>query len=293
MVLPEFQSGPIGYHVLKAAADALPISGGLAVAPAARRLFTALGYTDCGAIDNWLRPLRPARIMAQLDVTGLGLSRLSRWIPAFMRVARRTGVSTLVGWCAGSAFRVTAALMRGRSAEFETEVLDPSLNTSDLAALWQRCSSSFPCGVVRDPTYLIPRYPIESHEPYRWLGVRRARSLVGVAILKVPRDAADGRLGGIRVATLSDLLFDTRDIRSGFALLGAAERAASALNADAVLASSSAHPAVHILRRQLYLPLGGSVHLLFRGTSEAGPVFSHSVRDWWLHRGDGRADDAF
>jgi GNAT superfamily N-acetyltransferase len=63
MVLPEFQSGPIGYHVLKAATDALPLSGGLAVAPAARRLFTALGYKDCGAIDNWLRPLRPARIL--------------------------------------------------------------------------------------------------------------------------------------------------------------------------------------------------------------------------------------
>jgi hypothetical protein len=292
MVLPEFRSGPIGYHVLKAAADALPLSGGLAVAPAARRLFTALGYNDCGAIDNWLRPLCPARIVQRLDPTRLGISFLPPWTPAFMRVARATGLGVLAGWSVGWALRFAAAAGRGRNAGFSSETLDPAQHADEIAELWKHCAAALRSAVVRDPAYLIPRYPIEPDGLYRWIGVRHGHSLAGVAIVRIPPGAGDERLGGIRVATLADLLYDPADARCGLALLGAVERAALTLDADALLASSASPRTVRLLRRQAYLPLGGSIHLLFRARGESGTGFGQSVADWWLQRGDGGSDDA-
>jgi GNAT superfamily N-acetyltransferase len=292
MVLPEFQSGPIGYHVLKAAAQALPLSGGLAVAPAARRLFTALGYSDCGAIDNWLRPLRPARIVQRVDMTQLGLSRMPSWMPSLVRVVRATGLGAAAGLSAGWALRLTAALRRAGTRQFSNEILDPAQHAHDVAALWQRCSSALRSAVVRNPDYLVPRYPIEPEGPYHWVGVRRGESLAGLAIVRTPRETSDARLRGIRVATLSDLMLDPADVKSGLGLLGAVERIARKLDADALLASSSAISAVRLLRQQWYVPLGGTIHLLFRASGESGPEFGESVRDWWLQRGDGGSDDA-
>jgi hypothetical protein len=292
MVLPEFQSGPIGYHVLKAAAAALPLSGGLAVAPAARRLFTALGYTDCGAIDNWLRPLRPARIVQRVDVTQFGLSRMPSWMPKLVKVAQATGLGAAAGLSAGWTLRLTAAARRAGTAGLSSEILDPAQHAHEVAALWQRCSPAVRSAVVRNPAYLVPRYPTEPDGPYRWVGVRRGESLAGLAIVRAPREAGDPRLRGIRVATLSDLLFDPADAMSGLALLGAVEQTARRLDADALLASSSAASAVGLFRRQWYLPFGGTIHLLFRATGQSAAAFGATVHDWWLQRGDGGSDDA-
>jgi len=292
MVLPEFQNGPIGYHVLKAAAEALPLSGGLAVAPPARRLFTALGYKDCGAIDNWLRPLRPGRIVQRVDMTQLGLSRMPSWMPTLVKVARTSGLGAAAGLSAGWALRLMAAVRRAGTGDFSSEILDPALHAHDVASLWRRCSAALGSAVVRTPDYLVPRYPTEPDGHYRWVGVRRGQSLVGLAIVRTPRDAGDERLRGIRVATLSDLVLDPADAKSGLALLGAVERTARTLDADALLASSSSISAVRLFRRQWYLPLGGTIHLLFRASRESGADFGESARDWWLQRGDGGSDDA-
>jgi hypothetical protein len=124
------------------------------------------------------------------------------------------------------------------------------------------------------------------------VGVRRGESLAGLAIVRTPSDASDTRLRGIRVATLSDLLLDPADVKSGLALLGAVERTARKLDADALLASSSANLAVRLLRQQWYLPLGGTIHLLFRASGASGTAFGETVGDWWLQRGDGGSDDA-
>ena len=292
MVLPEFQSGPIGYHVLKAAAQALPLSGGLAVAPAARRLFTALGYRDCGAIDNWLRPLRPARILQRVDMTQLGLSRMPSWMPTLVKVARATGLGAAAGLGAGWALRSTAALRRAGTGGFSSEILNPAHHADEIAALWRRSSAGVGSAVVRNPDYLVPRYPTEPDGHYRWVGERRAGSLAGLAIVRTPRDATDERLRGIRLATLSDMLLDPADVTSGLALLGTVERTARTLGADALVASSSSASAVRLFRRQWYFPLGGTIHLLFRATGESGAAFGPTVRDWWLQRGDGGSDDA-
>lgn len=291
MVLPEFRSGPIGYLVLKAAAQTLPLSGGLAVAPAARKLFTALGYTDCGVIPNWIRPLRPGRMFQRLDLEQLGLSRLPKGAPTVLRLGRASGLGALGGWIGGGALRLYAGIRRTGSGGYRTGPFDPSRGQTEIDELWCQITASFPSAVVRDAAYLVPRYPAADSANYRWIEARQNGQLRGIAVLRIPRENGDERLRGIRVATLADLLFPPGQPEVGRALLGGVERAARALEADAVLASSPARVVTAELRGQCYLPLGGTVHLLWRQTGSESQLAT-TVSDWWLQRGDGGADDA-
>lgn len=104
MVLPEYRQGPIGYAVLKAAVAALPRTGSLAVAAPARRLFTALGYTDLGAVSNWIRPLAAHRILANLTRNG-SESR-----------ACRAGLVRQFGWLGPPAWRPQGLGWRARAS---------------------------------------------------------------------------------------------------------------------------------------------------------------------------------
>lgn len=293
MVLPEFRSGPIGYLVLKAAVARLPRTGALAVAPPARRLFEALGYTDLGAIPNWIRPVAPGRVLQRLDLAGLGLSSLPRWAPGALRFAQRTGLAAAAGWVGGLVLRGTAAGLRLRAAGQEAAPFNPALSGDELDGLWRAARDRFPAAVVRDSSYLLHRYPVSPQSPYTWQSTRRRGVLTGVAIMRRPRLDGDERLKGIRVATLADLLYPPDSPASGLALLGAAEAAARGFGADAILATTSAPALAALFRRQCYVPLAGNVHLLLRDVAGEGQGFGQRMMDWWLTRGDGQADEVF
>lgn len=293
MVLPEFQGGPIGYHLLKAAAAALPRSGGLAVAAPARRLFEALGYQDLGALPNWIRPIAPGRLLHRLDPAALGLEHLSSWAGTALRVSQTTGVGPVLGWAAGVTLRAGAAVGRINAYGLDTGPFHPDPVAVELDQLWEAARGQYHSAVTRDADYLLSRYATGAESPYSWLAARRRGALVGVAILRQPRADGDERLKGIRIATLADLLYQPHQPAVGLALLGGVERAARGLGADAILASASAPAFQRLLRRQLFLPLSGNVHFLFRDVAGESPRFGPALPDWWLSRGDGQADETF
>ena len=294
MVLPEYRQGPIGYAVLKAAVAALPRTGSLAVAAPARRLFTALGYTDLGAVSNWIRPLAAHRILANLDPERLGIESLPRWTGPAIRVARATGMAAAGGWAGGLALRTAPAALRVQGAGRAARAGDPPPIAPEVGSLWEATRSEFPLGVVRNSAYLLPRYPGGAGAPYRWLAVRNRRGvLCGIATVRQPRESGDGRLQGIRVATLSDLLFRADDTGAGLTLLGAVERAARDLGADALLASSTVAGVTRLLRRQVYFPLAGNVHLLVRDVTAESRLTGSALAQWWVRRGDGWSDEVF
>lgn len=293
MVLPEFRGGPIGYLVLKAAVATLPRTAALAVAPPARRLFEALGYGDLGAVPNWIRPLSPHRILGRLHPADLGLTDMPRGAAAALKIARMTGLGTLLGWIGGAMLRVLAAAHRFSTKGLEVGVLDPTSSTRDLELLWQSVRGSYHAAVVRDGRYLVPRYGPTADSPYQWLAVHDQGRLAGVAILRRPRAEGDSRLRGIRVATLAEIIYDPRIPAVALALLGAAEAAARDAGADAILASTSSPVLGAVLSRQWYLPRAGNVHFLFRDVTTDATALGKSLQDWWISRGDGQADETF
>jgi len=116
--------------------------------------------------------------------------------------------------------------------------------------------------------------------------------LAGVAVVRRPREEGDPRLSGIKVATLSDMLFlpENRDV--ALALLAAAERTAHSMGADALLCTAS-HPAITtLLSRRAYVKLPGNVHFLVRDVKDVHAL-PKSLTDWFLTRGDANSDEVF
>lgn len=293
MVHPDFRNGPIGYLVLKAAVRRLPRSGALAVASPARRLFEALGYRDLGAIPNWVRPVAPHRVLGRLDLEGMGQTGLPRWAPRVLRVAQSTGLAAAAGWTAGAAMRASASLLRMPGVALDVDFIDPAIAGSELDVLWNEVRTGFPSAVVRDSEYLIRRYGPEQDATYVWLAARNRGVLSGVAILRRPRSNGDPRLRGIRLAALADCVYAPGNAGTGLALLGAVERAARTLGADAILATTPSPALGSLLRRQWYFPMAGNVHFLLRDVQGDATALGPSLADWWLTRGDGSADEIF
>lgn len=286
MVLPEFRQGPIGFHVCKELAAHLPRALGLLVAPAARRLFTAVGYADLGAIGNFVRLLRPAAVARQLDVGELGLA-LPRWLTAAVRVAQRTGIAGLAGAGAGVAMDLAAAAMR-RARNVATSWSGDAPSEAELDAVWRGARGGLKASPVRDGRYLRSRFAA----PYVFCSARDAAHLLGVAVVRRPSASSDPRLRNVRVATLSDIVFPLERTDVGFALLASVAEAARAAGADAILCSTS-HPALaRLLRRQAYVPLPGNVHVLLHDRTNA-TRWPRDLSAWWLARGDGEADEVF
>jgi hypothetical protein len=306
MVLPEYRNGPIGHLVVKELSRHLDCSTILTVAPAARRLFSALGYTDLGAVTNWVRPLRPSVMAKRLDFDSLGLSELPNWIGVGVSAARRTGIAGPAAKLAGLGLDVATSVARLPAAHLDTTGFGAP-SRSELDELWIAARRNLAASPVRDGAYLWSRFGNGAeHEreegegqlaeregnPYTFVTTREHGRLVGVAAVRRPRATSDARLGGIRVATVSEFVFPIGRTDAGLATLGAIERVTRAAGADAVTCMTS-HPALSVLlRRQGYLRLPGNVHFFLRDVSGVGR-FPTDLGAWWLGRGDGESDKSF
>lgn len=290
MVSPEHRNGPVGMLVLREAIRRLGLAGAMVVQPAPRRLFEALGFTDVGVIPNHVHALRPNRILRALAASDLPGSPAGR-AASLLRAGRFPPIAWFAHLTARAATRAWTAFSEPtlRSAGV-TRCSTEAPPEDELDALWQRARAGIGAGSSRDGASLRWRYG--SGGPYHWVTVRSPLGLTGVALLRPPRERGDPRLHGIRVATVSDILFHPSDAGTGLALLAGAERGARALGADAVLCSAT-HRRLHgVLRRRAFVPIPGNVHFLLRDPD--GPRASvPPIEDWWLTRGDSNADEVF
>jgi hypothetical protein len=296
MVLPEYRNGPIGYLVVKELSQHIDCSTILTVAPAARRLFSALGYTDLGAVTNWVRPLDPGMIAERLDLDALGFRNLPNWMSAGASAARRMGIAGLAAKVAGLGVDAASRLARLPGAHLDASELGAP-SRAELDELWMAARKNLTASPVRDGTYIESRFGNtaerdEEDNPYTFVTARERGALLGVAVVRRPSATSDPRLGGIRVATVSELVFPIARPDAGLATLGAIERVARAAGAAALTCMTS-HPGLSVLlRRQGYLRMAGNVHFFLRAGSGAGR-FSTDLGGWWLGRGDGESDTSF
>lgn len=293
MVLPEYRNGPIGFLVVKELVAALPRSTILTVAPAARRLFSALGYTDLGALANFVRPLRAGALARRVDFNELGFDRLPRWLRVGGQLVQRSGLATLAGATAGVALDIATRTMRvaARSLRAASETEAPP--AAELDDLWHRVRPRLGASQVRDGLYLRRRFKGSGPEAnrYDFVTVRDGAGLLGTAVVRRPRLDSDRRLRGIRVATLSDIVVppERRDV--GLAVLAGVERTARAAGGDAILCSTSHRALARLLRRQGYFRAPANLHFFIRDTTCAR--WPQELGSWWLARGDAESDEVF
>jgi GNAT superfamily N-acetyltransferase len=295
MVLPEYRNGPIGSSLLKEAIRHLGCALAIAVKPAAWKLFAALGFVHLGVLSNHLRVLRPARVL-RLDLEMLGLSGLPSWVPRAARLVRHRPIAAVLGAGAAAMVRLWTAAAHARTLGLTVSSADAAPEPSELDALWRMARGSMAAASVRDARYVRSRYGAGGGAgegtPYGFVTVRERSVLVGLAVVRRPSAHGDLRLGGLRVATLSDVLFSTDRTPVGLAALAGAEALARRFESDALLCSASHSRLRALLPLQAYVPVPGNLHVLARDPRGACglPV---RLSDWWLTRGDGDADEVF
>ena len=290
MVHPQHRNGPIGFLLLKQAVHDLEIMLSLTVQQTTIRLLTAVGFREIGTLPNYLRPLRPGRILSKLDPEVLGLGGLPAAVRIAARAARVPMVAGGAGLAVGAGLRVWAAVLgrpgRGTREHDSPQALEVSADT-----LWNDCRDRLGCVAGRGAAYFRWRYETSPGGPYRSVGVTQHGALRGLAVIRVPRANGDPRLQGIRVATLSDLVYDPARADVGLALLAGAERAARRLDADALVASAAHQAHGPLLKRRGFLRFPGNLHLLVRDA--AGELVGAKLDEWWVLRGDMNADMVF
>jgi hypothetical protein len=148
---------------------------------------------------------------------------------------------------------------------------------------------------VRNGTVLQWRYAPARGETYEAAFVRDTQNparVRAIAIVRKPTDTTDPRLKGIKVASLSDLLFRADDPRAGLAAVAAGERLARRMGADALLCTTS-HPTIEAaLKRRAYIKLPGNVHFMVRDPGNK-TVLPMEASQWWMTRGDAFSDEVF
>jgi GNAT superfamily N-acetyltransferase len=289
-VLAEYRNGPIGFLVLREALRNLSCSLALTVLPVVIGLSVALGFSDLGALPNLVRVVRPGRLLRRIRLDDIGFARLPRWLFRAATLSQRIGLASAGGICAGAVARlaVTARGRYPRSLVVSSGLPDPA----EVDALWQRTRATISASLVRDARYLSWRYLRLKADAYRFVTVRKGPDLMALAVVRRPRADGDPRLGGAKVATVSEWIFPLDKPQAGLAALAGAERIAHEFEADALLCTASHTGALSLLRRRAFLAAPPNVHLLTRDRAKTRGL-SPVLGDWWITRGDANADEAF
>jgi ribosomal protein S18 acetylase RimI-like enzyme len=291
MVLPRHRNGPVGFLVLREALRHLGAgdTAALVVEPAAIRLFTALGFVDMGLLANRVKLLRPGAALRRLDFDALGWRETRPRLALALRVLKAPGAAEVAGAFVALGTKAWSVFASGAARGFRVADVD-SVDPTETDALWSSVRRGVRTAPARDAHYLRRRYG--AGDPYRFVTARRDERLVGVAVVRRQRAEADARLRGIRVATLSDVLFEPGSEDAGVALVAAAERTASRMGADALLCSASHEAVNRALQRRAFIEAPPNVHLVVRPAPGAPPL-SDRLDQWWLTRGDSDADEVF
>ena len=290
MVLPEFRNGPIGYGLVKEAVKHVPVGLVVTVQPASWRLFKAMGMSHLGALENRVRLLDSEHVLSAIDIGQLGLPGLPAAAVRGVKVLQRLGVAKLAGATANIGLAGWSLAFGSRSRGVKTGV-STGIDYREYDTLWANARTTLNFSEVRDGEYVQSRYARTDASPYTLFEARDGVDLVGFAALRSPSRAADPRLSGLTVAILSDLLVSALRTDAMFSLLASVEKAAREVGADALVCSASHPKLLGALGARGYLRIPSTLQFLSRLPD--GSRGTASVRDWWLLRSDGNADEGF
>lgn len=286
-VLPEHQRSSAGFLVLRAALEVSEPMLSLLHEEAAIKLMEAVGFTNLGALPNKMRVLNPRAVLKRVDVTSVGLRTAPNWVRSSVSVVQSIAAPAIAP-LASATTATWAAIATGAIGDIRVDVTR-ELDRQGVDALWHEMRGELRAAPVRCGALFADRYALAGE--YVFVHARSRGRLVGLGIVKQPRDSGDPRLRGVRISSLSEILYRPSDERVGLAVLRGAERAARVLAADALLCSASAAPVRPLLRRRGYWSLPANLRVLVRAPKASTPP--QTIADWWVTRGDSEADGSF
>lgn len=287
MVLEQYRNGPIGYLLLKQLMKQVGIGAVMTVAPAARRLFEAVGFRDVGVVPNYVSIIRPTKVLRALDVEKLGMDSLPGLLKAGLRVANSPPVAFLGGVAASAGMTLLDGVNRVRGAGLSAQVQSSPPAAQQIDALWRAMRGSLAMLPNRSGAYIAWRY---AGRRYQFICVRRGEALAALAVVRRPERVDDPRLAGLRVGLIVDLVVDPLDTAAARQALLAARGWGRRSECDAVLLTLSHRNTGRIMTGLGYARIPGNVHFLLRVPAGALDA-PQGLDNAWITRGDAWGDD--
>jgi hypothetical protein len=289
-VLEEYRNGPIAFLLLKEMLKQVGLAASMPAALGARQLSTALGMKDLGAVRDYIEPIRPARILRQLDIERFEhLNRLSRPMSFAVKVGRIAPVAYIAGALGSLGLAVVrlrgAFAARGLTTQLAERLPEPAA----LDSLWSRAQLPLSSSATRSGVYLRWRYERGTSGQYRFASVWRAADLVGLAVLAHPLRPDDSRIAGLGIGSIVDLVLDPDCSGALPGVLAVARTWATTAKYDAILLTASRRALRGPLLRAGYLPMPGNIHLLVRDPGGKYGL-STDLDAWMVTRGDAWGD---
>jgi GNAT superfamily N-acetyltransferase len=288
-VLPEYQNGPVGFLLLKEMLRHVGLAASLPAAPVPRKLSVALGMTDLGAVSNYIQPLRPSRILRNIDFRLAALNGLPPIVSLAVRSVKATPLRQLIGalvYCyvslLGTASTFSALGLRG---EWHKTLPD----NAAVENLWERARQTGESSATRSATYLHWRYEQGANGQYSFASVRRGKEIVALAVLAPPQRLDDSRLAGLAIGSIVDLVLDPGCRPALPKVLQVARRWARAARYDALLLTASNQGISAPLLRAGYFKTPGNIHMLLRDKGGKSGL-SSELAHWNVTRGDAWSD---
>jgi hypothetical protein len=287
-VLEPYRNGPVGYLLLKEMLRHVGLAASMPAALVPRRLSSALGMLDLGAICNYVQPLRPARILRTLD-----FDRHLNGLPAAVSLAVKAAKIPPVAYALGALVSLGVTALRLPAAwaarSLRAQLSERLPGEAALDGLWARAQPALRCAATRSGAYLQWRYERDSNGRYRFATVRRGEDLVGVAVLQHPERLDDPRIAGLGIGSVVDLVLDPQYPAALPAVLAVARSWARAANYDALLLTASYRGLRGPLLRAGYFPTPGNIHVLLRDPGGRHGL-STDLSAWMVTRGDAWSD---
>lgn len=294
MVLPEYRNGLIGPLLIKKVNETLDCALTLHVEEAPLKIFKGLGWKHAGVIPQYVLVCDAYGFLKNIRLGQVPrlTERSSSDSTLLLAMLAQPQVRPVVAFLASivlKVFSLAAAILKpvqGSGTVTEEFGFDQSYDV-----LWDRVAYKYDAMVVRDRSYLELRYS-KRMKNYRLLAYREKGELLGYCIVKLKQFMDDARMGGMRVGTIVDCLFDPADVHGLQSLLTNAVRLCKREAADAVFCTASHAPLRRLLRVNGFIEIPGNLNFAyFDKMKSVQPDIS--LDSWHLMRGDSDADANF
>jgi hypothetical protein len=290
MVLEQYRNGPIGYQLVKEMMKRVSLTAVMTVAPAARRLFQAVGFKDLGPVPNYITVIRPTRVLCALDVKRLGLASLSRSLRLTLKVARWPPAAWLGGITASAGLCLLDMANHLSSLGLRAVATATLPSAAEIDALWHRLRPQLNLAPSRSGAYMEWRYLGGRPGRYEFIEVRKRGQLRALLVVRRPERVDDPRLAGLRLGLVVDLIVDPTDRGAVTAAFLGARSWGRKAACDAVLLTLSHLGVGRLVKRLGFVKIPGNVHFMLRAPAGALNAPQDTARSW-LTRGDAWGDD--